>query len=71
MADDKLKTGKQDRDRIAGGQDYEIQHLAKEAGVTTELARQLIRSYGNDREKLMRAARSIAPKSPNVRSSRL
>ena len=71
MADDKSKTGKQDRDRVAGGRDYEVQHLAKETGVTAEQARQLINSYGNDREKLMKAAKAIASKSPNVRSSRV
>jgi len=68
MADDKSKTGKQDRDRVAGGQDYEVQHLANEAGVTPEQARQLIKAYGNDREKLMQAAKTFAQ--PRVRSSR-
>jgi glycerol-3-phosphate dehydrogenase len=71
MADDKSKAGKQDRDRVAGGQDYEVQYLAKDTGVTAEQARQLIKAYGNDREKLMKAAKAIAPKNPNVRSSRV
>ena len=48
-----------------------MQHLAKETGVTAEQARQLINSYGNGREKLMKAAKAIASKSPNVRSSRV
>jgi hypothetical protein len=39
VPDDKSKTGKQDRDRIVGDQDYEVHHLAKEAGVTPERAR--------------------------------
>jgi hypothetical protein len=68
MADDKSKAGKQDRDRVAGSEDYEVQYLAKEAGVTPEQARQLIRAYGNDREKLMQAAKGLAK--PRVRSSR-
>jgi len=68
MADDKTKTGEQDRDRVAGGQDYEAQHLANEAGVTPDKARDLIKAYGNDREKLMQAAKSLAK--PRVRSSR-
>ena len=70
MADDKTKTGKQDRDRVAGGQDYEVQYLAKEAGVTPEQARQLISAYGNDREKLMKAAKGLAGRKPSPRSSR-
>lgn len=71
MADDKSKTGKQDRDRVAGGQDYEVQHLAKEAGVTPEQARQLIKAYGNDRENLMKAAKGLARAAPSPRSSRV
>jgi hypothetical protein len=68
MADDHSKTGKQDRDRVAGDQDYEVRRLANEAGVTPEQARQLIKAYGNDRDKLMQAAKSFAK--PRIRSSR-
>lgn len=71
MADDKSKTGKQDRDRAAGGRDYEVQHLAKDAGITPEQARQLIQAYGNDREKLMKAAKGLASGKPSPRSSRI
>ena len=71
MADDKSKTGQQDRDRVAGGQDYEVRHLAKESGVTLEQALQLIRAYGNDREKLMKAAKGLAGAKPSPRSSRI
>ena len=38
MADDKTKTGKQDRLRVVGGQDYEVQYLAKETGILAEQA---------------------------------
>jgi hypothetical protein len=69
MADDKSKTGKQDRARVAAGQDYEVHHLAREAGVTTEQAQALIKAYGNNREKLMQAAKGLAK--PNIRSSRM
>ncbi len=71
MADDKSMIGKQDRDRVAGGQDYEVQYLAKETGVTPEQARQLIKAYGNDREKLMKAAKGLASAKPSPRSSRI
>jgi hypothetical protein len=60
MADDKSKTGKRDRARVAAGQDYEVHHLAREAGITTDQAQQLIKAYGNDRDKLMQAARGSA-----------
>jgi hypothetical protein len=56
----KSKTGKQDRDRVSGGQDYEGQHVAQEAGIAPEQARQLIKAYGKDREKLMQAAKGLA-----------
>jgi hypothetical protein len=69
MADDKSKTGKRDRARVAADQDYEVHHLAREAGITTEQAQQLIKAYGNDRDKLMQAARGLAK--PNIRSSRI
>jgi len=44
---------------VAGGEDYEVQHLANESGVTLEQARELIKAYGNDRETLMRAAKQM------------
>jgi len=62
MADDKSKRDKRDRSRVAGGEDYEVRYLAKEAGITPEQARQLIKAYGNDRETLMKAAKGLASK---------
>ena len=66
MADDKTKTGKQDRLRVVGGQDYEVQYLAKETGILAEQARILIRCYGDDLEKVMRAAKVLASKPRRV-----
>jgi hypothetical protein len=71
MADDKTNIGGQDRARVAGGQNYEVLHLARETGVTPEQARQLISAYGNDREKLMKAAKGLAGRRPSPRSSRV
>lgn len=71
MTDSKSTTNNRDRTKVAGEQKYEIHHLAKEAGITADQARQLIQAYGNDREKLMRAAKSLATRSPQVRSSRV
>jgi glycerol-3-phosphate dehydrogenase len=59
MADDKSKQDNRDRLRVAGGQDYEVQYLADEAGITQEQARELIKRYGNDRDKLMEHARNL------------
>ena len=71
MADDKGKTDQRDRSKVAGGQDYEIEYLTRQTGVTPDQARQLIAAYGNDREKLMKAAKGLAGTKPNVRSSRV
>jgi hypothetical protein len=71
MADDKTKVGKQDRDRVARGEDYKVQHLARETGLSPDQARILIKAYGNDREKLMKAAKMLATAKPRVRSSRI
>ena len=68
MADNKAKTDTRDRSKVAGGQDYEIQYLTQHAGISADQARDLVKAYGNDREKLMQAAKGLAK--PNVRSSR-
>lgn len=56
MADDKSKTGQQDRDRVSGSEDYEVQYIAKEAGITPDRARELIKQHGPDRQKVLQAA---------------
>jgi Protein of unknown function (DUF3606) len=71
MADSKSKTDNRDRSRVAGGQDYEVQYLAEQTGVSTEQALALIKAYGNDRQKLMQAAKGIAKQPQHVRSSRV
>lgn len=60
MPDDKSKTDIRDRLRVAGGQDYEVAYLVEKAGITPEQARELIKRYGNNREKLMEQARKLA-----------
>jgi hypothetical protein len=59
MADDKSKGGGPDRRRVAGGQDYEVEHFAQKRGITQEQARRLVEQHGNDREKLDRAAEAL------------
>ena len=59
MSDDKSKTDFRDRSRVAGGEDYEIDYLVKQAGITHEQARELVKRYGNNRETLMKHARNL------------
>jgi ABC-type microcin C transport system permease subunit YejB len=56
MADDKTKTGGQDRDRVAGGQDYEVEDFARKTGLSPDQVRALIKRHGNDRATLEREA---------------
>lgn len=59
MADDKTKRGGQDRARVAGGQDHEVEHFASTHGISTEDARALIAKHGNDRDALNAAAKRL------------
>ncbi len=59
MADDKTKVGGADRDRVAGGQEYEVAYFADKHGITKAQAEELIKRVGNDREKLDAAARDL------------
>jgi hypothetical protein len=56
MADDKSKTGKQDRDRVSAGDHYEIRDFACEFDISLGKVRDLIKHHGNDRETLEREA---------------
>jgi hypothetical protein len=58
MADDKSKSGQQDRSRVSGSDDYEVQDFAKSAGISVDKARELIKTHGNDRKTLMAAAKA-------------
>lgn len=59
MADDKSKTDKRDRDRVAGEQGYEVEYLAEKAGISRSQALGLIQKHGNDRETLLREAKKL------------
>lgn len=54
MADDKSFIRGQDRARVAGGQDYEVEHFASKHGLSTDQVQDLIKRHGNDRETLER-----------------
>jgi transposase-like protein len=59
MADDKTKTGRQDRSRVAAEQDYEVRDLAEKFDISPAQARRLIERHGNDRGTLEREARKL------------
>lgn len=59
MADDKSNVGGRDRQRVAGGEDYEVRDFAEANGITVEQAQQLIERHGNSREELERAAQQM------------
>ena len=59
MADDKTKTDARDRNRVAGSQDYEVEHIANFFGISLEQTRNLIEKFGNDRKALMREAAKL------------
>lgn len=56
MPDDKSKVGEPDRSKVAADQEYEVNHLAQQCGISSSDARKLIQRLGNDREKLYAAA---------------
>ena len=45
-----------DRNRVAGGQGYELGYFARTHGISRDQARELISRVGNDRAKLNAAA---------------
>jgi hypothetical protein len=59
MADDPKRRGGQDRDRVSGSEDYEVQYFARKNGITPEQTRELIRRFGNDRATLTREAQKL------------
>lgn len=59
MADDPNKRGRQDRSKVAGDQDYEVQYLARAHGLTPEQARELIARVGDDCAKLDQEAHKM------------
>ena len=60
MADDKSKRRAADRDRVAGGEGYELEYFARKHGITKDQAEGLIKQIGNDPEKLDAAARKLS-----------
>jgi len=43
---------KQDRSRVAGGQDYEVQYEARKTGRSASAVKKAVRKVGNTRKKV-------------------
>jgi hypothetical protein len=52
MADDKTKSGGQDRTRISLGEDYEVRDWSKKFGVTPDELRAAVKAVGNGAKKV-------------------
>jgi hypothetical protein len=59
MADDKTFVGGQDRVRVAGEEEYEVQAFARRHGMTPQEVRDMIERIGNDRQALEREAAKL------------
>jgi hypothetical protein len=46
MSDDKKKVGKPDRDRVAGGEKYEVDRLVKKFDLPAPLVKKIIQQEG-------------------------
>ena len=57
MEDDRSKMDH--RNRVAEVEDYEVQYLAQQTAISTEMARELIKTWGTDRQTLLKAAKTL------------
>lgn len=62
MADDKSKTGGEDRGRVSGSEEYEVRYFAESHGISIEQAQKLIDEHGNNRDTLDAAAERLKQK---------
>jgi len=54
--------GIQDRDRVAGGQEYEVEYFARKHGITPEQRGSSSKEHGNSREVLDREVEQLKKK---------
>jgi len=54
MSDDKTKRGKPDRERVSGGEQYEVNYLAKKLSLPAPLVRNVIKQEGPMRSNVER-----------------
>ncbi len=53
MADNKSKKGKQDRSKVSGSENYEIQYFKDKLGVTSQAVNGAIRATGSNDRKVL------------------
>jgi hypothetical protein len=46
---------KQDRARVAGGQDYEVRYTARKAGKTASAVKKAVKKVGSSRKRVVKA----------------
>jgi hypothetical protein len=61
MPDSKKKVGKPDRSRVASGETYEVEYVAKKFDVTPTAVREAIKRLGNSKEALTKHFKGKAP----------
>ncbi|MBD3581284.1 DUF3606 domain-containing protein [Flavobacterium selenitireducens] len=53
MADNKSKTGKADRNKVSGSENYEIQYFKEKLGVSSQAVSGAIRATGSNDRKVL------------------
>lgn len=53
MADDKSKKGKNDRSKVSGSENYEIQYFKEKMGVSSQAVTGAIRATGSNDRKVL------------------
>lgn len=53
MSDDKTKKGKQDRSKVSGSENYEIQYFKDKLGVSSQAVTGAIRATGSNDRKVL------------------
>ena len=59
MPDDPNKQDNRDRNKVAGGQDFEVDYFAKANGLSINQALDLLEKFGDDRETLELEAKKL------------
>jgi hypothetical protein len=59
MPDDRKNVGEPDRGRVSVSEDFEVEYFARQHHLSVDAVRELIKRFGNDREKLEAAAQAL------------
>ncbi|HEY1009190.1 MAG TPA: DUF3606 domain-containing protein [Daejeonella sp.] len=52
MSDNKDLQGQQDREKVAGNEDYEVRYMAEKLGTSEDMVRLAIKEVGNGRQAI-------------------